>query len=305
MSGQSRILQNNKVFSLTFILTFKFLSVLRNENHVHEVRGCFGRPPAKGKLFATQPYSEAGFILFPGLSAPCELSVKAPGSAEAKYNSWLHPLSFASQPFPGNTIISHISPSSHPGLYDSLLVLYDKLKNSHLSHLYVLLPPSSWHITVFEGVCDQVRYSSLWPDDLSIDASLEDCTSLYENKLSTFDLQCDSPYHLSVKGFYPLYGLIALDLEPSTAEENARIRDLRDRLSGVLRIRAGSHDTYPFHLTLAYLLRSPTKDQDKELVKLLVDHFEGMSKQLELGAPEFCSFEDMFTFKRLFYLKNQ
>ena len=53
------------------------------------------------------------------------------------------------QPFPGNTIICHLSPSSE--IYASVQVLYQKLKEHPLSHLYTMLPPSSWHMTVFEG----------------------------------------------------------------------------------------------------------------------------------------------------------
>ncbi|KAJ6584733.1 RNA ligase/cyclic nucleotide phosphodiesterase [Mycena capillaripes] len=202
------------------------------------------------------------------------------------------------QRFPGNTIVSHLSPTSEPELYNSMLALYDTLKNSHLSHLYALLPPSSWHMTVFEGVCDQVH-------DLSITASLEECTALYQEKLSSFDLQCDPPYYISITGFDPLETGIGIHLEPSTTEGDARIRGLRDWLSDVLHIRAKEHKTYVLHFSMAYLLRILTKEQDQELRKLLMDHLEGMPKQCKLGAPEFCTFEDMFAFKRLFYLKNQ
>ncbi|KAJ7366618.1 RNA ligase/cyclic nucleotide phosphodiesterase [Mycena albidolilacea] len=209
------------------------------------------------------------------------------------------------QHFPGNTVVSHLSPSSEPELYESMLALYDKLKRYHLSHLYALLPPSSWHMTVFEGVCDQVRVPGRWPDDLPIDASLQECTSLFENKLSSFDLQCDPPYRISVTGFDPLETGIGVHLEPSTPGENARIRGLRDRLSTLLHIRHKGHATYGLHLSMAYLLRILTEEQEKELRGLLMDHFNGMPKLFKLGAPEFCTFEDMLAFKRLFYLKNQ
>src|ERR1700728_1577795 len=46
------------------------------------------------------------------------------------------------QRFPGNTIISHLSSSSE--LYASLMVLHEKLRQSHLSSVFTLLPPSSW-----------------------------------------------------------------------------------------------------------------------------------------------------------------
>ncbi|KAJ6466277.1 RNA ligase/cyclic nucleotide phosphodiesterase [Mycena sanguinolenta] len=209
------------------------------------------------------------------------------------------------QHYPGNTIICHLSPSSQPELYESMLALHDKLKSSHLSHLYALLPPKSWHMTVFELACDAVRVPGRWPDDLPMDASLEDCTALFERKLSSFDLQCDPPYRVSMTGFYPLVGIIGVRLEPDTADENARIRGLRDRLSNLLHIRAQGHATYGLHVTMAYLLRVLTREQDEELRKILADHFDGMPKQFQLGAPEFCTFEDMFSFKRLLYLESQ
>ncbi|KAJ6512059.1 RNA ligase/cyclic nucleotide phosphodiesterase [Mycena vitilis] len=207
------------------------------------------------------------------------------------------------QPCPGNTVISHLPPSSE--LHQSLRALSEKLANSDLRHLYALLPPSSWHMTIFEGVLDSVREPGRWPDDLSLNASLEECDSLYEHKLSSFDLQCDPPYCLSVVGFNKLEAGITLQLEPYTSEENTRMRTLRDRLSDVLHIRAEDHVTYGFHLSVAYLLRFLTEKQEEELSQLLTDHFADMPKQFELGPPEFCSFEDMFAFTSVLYLQNQ
>ncbi|KAJ6509050.1 RNA ligase/cyclic nucleotide phosphodiesterase [Mycena sanguinolenta] len=209
------------------------------------------------------------------------------------------------QYYPGNTIIAHLSPSTEPELHKSMVALHDKLKSSHLSHLYTLLPVGSLHMTLFEGVLDRVRVPGRWPDDLPLNASLEECTSLFAKKLSSFDLQCDPPYHLSVTGFDPLENGIGVHLEPASTEENARIRGLRDRLWQLLHIRSERHDTYPLHFSMAYLLRILTDEQDKELRALLMDHFEGMPKQFTLGSPEFCTFENMFAFTPLLYLKNQ
>ncbi|KAF8208717.1 RNA ligase/cyclic nucleotide phosphodiesterase [Mycena galopus ATCC 62051] len=206
------------------------------------------------------------------------------------------------QRFKGNTIIAHLSPTSE--LYTSFLALHEKLKNSHLNHLYVLLPPSSWHATIFEGVCDKIRKPGRWPADLS-NATIEKCNSLYERRLSSFEIESESRYHFTVTKFKPLNKSgIGMHLEPS-AEDEPRLRQLRDRLSKLLGIRAKDHKTYAFHLSVAYLLRYLTEEQEQQLSELLTDHFEGMPKELELGPPEFCTFEDIFTFKQVFYLGNQ
>jgi hypothetical protein len=206
------------------------------------------------------------------------------------------------QPYPGNTIIAHLSPSSD--LYASMLVLYDKLHDSHLSHLFTLLPPSSWHMTIFEGVCDQVRKPGYWPSDLAIDAPLAECNDLFTKKLSTFDLQCDPPYLMSVVGWNSLKTGIGVHVEPRSTEENKRLRGQRDRLADLLLIRHPDHATYGLHLSVAYLLRHLTDAQKSELTALLIDHFDGMPKEFELSAPEFCKFDNMFAFQRQFYLED-
>jgi hypothetical protein len=206
------------------------------------------------------------------------------------------------QSFPGNTIICHLSPSSE--IYASMQVLYKKLKEHPLSHLYTMLPPSSWHMTVFEGALDKRRKAAYWPADLDLNASIADCTALLEKKLESFDLQYETPFRLSVIGFKPLVSSISVHVEPRTAEENIAIRHLRDRLADVTKMRQKGHDKYRFHLTVAYILRYLSDEQEKELMEFLMRHFKDMPKELELGLPEFCRFEDMFAFERLLYLKN-
>ena len=206
------------------------------------------------------------------------------------------------QPFPGNTIICHLSPSSE--IYASMQVLYEKLKEHPLSHLYTMLPPSSWHMTVFEGALDKRREATYWPADLDLNASIADCTTLLEKKLESFDLQYETPFRFSVAGFKPLGSSISVHVEPRTAEENTAFRHLRDRLADVTKMRQIGHDKYRFHLTVAYLLRYLSNEQKTELMEFLIRHFEDMPKELELGLPEFCRFEDMFAFEKLLYLKN-
>jgi len=206
------------------------------------------------------------------------------------------------QPFRGNTIIAHLSPSSE--VYASMLVLHKKLREHRLSHLYTLLPPSSWHMTIFEGVCDQVRKPGFWPSDLALDAPFEECDELFTKKLSTFNLQCDPPYLMSVTGWSSLKSGMGVSVELRTTEESKRLRGLRDRLANLLKIQHGDHATYDLHLSLAYLLRHLTDEQIAELTALFMDHLKDMPKEFELGAPEFCKFDDMFAYNNQFYLMD-
>lgn len=204
--------------------------------------------------------------------------------------------------FPGNTIICHLDQASE--LSGALLALYETLRAHRLSHLYSLLPPSSWHMTVFEGVVDAVRTSGHWPSDLAADAPLRECDESFEQKLAEFDLQLDPPFNLRISGWQPLVDGIGLRLEPSTPSEENNLRGLRDRLSDALKIRHPEHDSYVFHLSIAYLIRHPSPAQRNGLQDLLDAALERMPAAFRLGAPEFCRFDDMFEFRRLFYLER-
>ncbi|RUM07810.1 DUF1868 domain-containing protein [Rhizobium chutanense] len=204
--------------------------------------------------------------------------------------------------FPGNTIICHLAPTSR--LYASLLRLYGVLERSDLCKLYSLLPPSSWHMTVFEGVCDQVRRPGFWPADLGLDAPLAECDALFAEKLSAFDLGSAPSYRLRIAGWQPLVNGIALRLAPESGEE-ACLRRVRDRLSDLLQLRHPGHEDYVFHISIAYLIRHPDEEQRAALSALLFELLSGLPDEFELGAPEFCRFADMFAFQRQFFLRQQ
>jgi hypothetical protein len=205
-------------------------------------------------------------------------------------------------PFPGNTIICHL-PATGP-LHSALWALHDELSRSPLAAagLYTLLPPSSWHMTVFEGVCDQVRDDGFWPADLSPDATLQECTALFERKLATFDPGTTKPFHMVIEGLEPLVDGISLRLVPASVDENEKLRRLRNRLAELLRIRHPGHEAYVFHVSLAYLLRKLDQEQHRALDAVLQRHQPALLGGIALGAPEFCRFDSMFVFDRQHYL---
>jgi hypothetical protein len=204
------------------------------------------------------------------------------------------------QPFRGNTIISTLPHET--GLYESLLLLHNQLKESHLNHLYALLPPPSWHMTIFDGVVEKKRKTGYWPSNLDRSASLEECTALFQSELSSFNLNVSLPFRLSVDG-YSEFGL-GLHIEPS-GQDNKALRNLRDRLADTLKIRHPNHEVLSLHITIAYFLKHPTEKEKFEIVRIAMDHYRVLPKQFELRAPEFCSFENMHVFKPLLTLRNR
>ncbi len=205
------------------------------------------------------------------------------------------------QHFPGNTIICHLPQDS--ALHTALLSLSRELEAERPDTLYTLLPPSSWHMTVFEGVCDQVRVPGFWPAGLAMDAKLDDCNRRYAERLKAFEMDITPSFRMQVQGYLPLVDGIGLELEPVTSKQDNDLRTLRDRLSEILGIRQPSHDTYGFHLSIGYFIRFPSDEEHNWLYDKLVAHLAGMPRDFELGAPEFCFFDSMFEFRRQFYLK--
>ncbi|MBB3238036.1 DUF1868 domain-containing protein [Phyllobacterium endophyticum] len=206
------------------------------------------------------------------------------------------------RPFPGNTIICHLPADS--ALRVPLEALYDALAQSEFAAFLALLPPASWHMTIFEGVCDQVRQPGLWPYDLPLDATLAECNDLFDRKLVHFDLGCELPLQMQLSGIRPLLNGITLRLVPARAPIEAEMRELRDRLSRLLNIRHPRHETYEFHLSIAYAIRFLSETQQEELMRLIENVLPSASAEIVLGAPEFCIFNDMFAFHRRFYLRK-
>lgn len=206
------------------------------------------------------------------------------------------------RPFPGNTLICHLPEDSV--LQAPLRRLYERLRLSELAPLYSLLPPSSWHMTIFEGVCDQVREPGFWPADLPLDAPLTACDALFEDRLASFDPKLDPPFEMEIAGWKPLVGGISLALKAATDAEERRLRDLRNRLSDLLGLRHPGHETYVFHLSIAYIIRHLSDAQRDALSAMMGEQSALLPAKFKLGAPEFCRFEDMFAFRRLFFLKT-
>lgn len=110
------------------------------------------------------------------------------------------------------------------------------------------------------------------------------------------------PYRVRVRNFDPATAGIGLEVEGATPSEDARLRRVRDLLSESLGIRAADHETYGLHISIAYLLRYIEGDERRQLNELFNDHLKSVKLEFELGAIEFCTFEDMYSYPRLFYL---
>jgi hypothetical protein len=205
------------------------------------------------------------------------------------------------QSYPGTTVICHLPQDSN--LWQALAALQAEIRKQDFASFFVFLPKSSWHMTVFEGVSDRNRKPGVWPKDLALDASLSSCRSLFEERLKSFRPSIQLPIRMKVTDFEPLKPGIALQVRPIDEAQNHALRTLRNEISELLGVRFPQHDIYSFHISLSYSLERFDK-VEHDMVRLYLDDcMKRLPKIFELGVPEYCIFEDMFGFDKVFNLQ--
>ncbi|HBY9714987.1 TPA: DUF1868 domain-containing protein [Klebsiella aerogenes] len=199
-------------------------------------------------------------------------------------------------PFPGNTVLCHINETP---LYRCLKQLYILMKESPLNEdLYTLLPTESYHITLFDAVCQKKDGAWYWPASFQKYGTLDECTEYLREKLiSSGTISPEKSFIIT--GIKDSRNTIALKAEPEECCAGNLIR-FRDRLAEVMEIRRDDHDSYAFHITLAYFLRYPDENEMRHISQLLFSFTGNLSEQekcLKLDDAEFCRFCDMAEFK--------
>jgi hypothetical protein len=211
-------------------------------------------------------------------------------------------------PFAGNTVICHLpQQGENSGAFDAMLDIYRDVPTHRFARKIALLPPSSYHMTVFGGANDQPRTRSSWPADLPLDMPIADCNRVLTERLKQSDLRVALPIRMRiVPAQSPENGkaLIFL-LQPADEGERAKLRRLRDQLGDVFKIHAPNAAEYRFHISLGYPIAWFTAQEMRELQitwARWVNSIDAKSPEIQLGAPEYCIFTDMYAFKRELFL---
>lgn len=209
-------------------------------------------------------------------------------------------------PFPGNTVICHLPPTSV--LHAQLTSLQHRLAKYRLAPALALLPPSSYHMTFYEGISYPIPTPTTWPSTLPLECSLPTCHAHVISTLSTLRLSDTEkpPYKLRITAFEPLTDGVALKLAPISSSEEARMRSLREKMASAVGVRQPGFEEYSFHLSIGYLLRWLDEAETRELQGVLNEWLRDLGevgRQFELGTPEVCVYDDMEAFRRVFLLE--
>ena len=106
-------------------------------------------------------------------------------------------------------------------------------------------------------------------------------------------------FNLKLKTFFGGYSII---LVPFSEKDEKILRNCRDELSSLLKIKFENHQRYTFHITLAYILRQLNETEIKNLIefnKQLSSDFNKKFPKITFKKPEMYTFKDMLEFKSI------
>ncbi len=169
--------------------------------------------------------------------------------------------------YPGNTIICFVDPKrkEHAPIQQSIALVHQY----GLAEKYIWLPPSSYHVTVMQGVNDQVRAPGYWSKYKELDTPLEEMDQFFQERLrhvpgfDRAELVIDSIQNDNMD--------LRIVLKPIDEQTDALLRAFRDDVSEQFGVRLPNHDTYRFHITLAYVWRRFNDEELKQLQPLLTE----------------------------------
>lgn len=196
--------------------------------------------------------------------------------------------------FPGNTCISKISPDMP--VYAGLVEVQGKLKALDTENKYGFLPPSSFHMTVIEGVCDQVRKPANWSSELPLDMPLPEVTEFVLERYRKLTPPEGIRMRIMRANFANLH---TIRLEPADSATAQALREFRDQFATATGIRFPNHDNYAFHISLAYRLIEMTQEEErpfKELQDEMGPELRARYPVLEMRPPVLTRFDSMFRF---------
>ena len=198
-------------------------------------------------------------------------------------------------PYPGCTIICNIPLNTH--LSDQIISFQKNLEKFNPEKTYFYLPSSSFHMTLFDCCNLNTKNTKYWPTDIDPDMDYKDIAIELNKRIQNYIFP--EELNLKLKIFFGGYSIV---LEPFSEKDEKILRNCRDELSSLLKIKFENHQRYTFHITLAYILRELKEDEIKKLLEFNKDLFQEFDKKFPkiiLNKPEMSTFDNMLEFKSI------
>ncbi|MEO1288604.1 MAG: DUF1868 domain-containing protein [Chloroflexota bacterium] len=199
--------------------------------------------------------------------------------------------------YPGNTIICFCD--ARNDVYTHLDAIQERLMSLEFASKFTLLPMSSMHMTVMQLLCDQARVPEQWSSKLALDTSLNETDKFF---LKTVP-QIDPPENFRMRYKSLSFGQVGVSirLEPDDDITHEQIWQYRNQIADATGVRFPDHETYKFHISLAYQIQILT-EEEQETIQQLIDEINKKYCDtfgiFNSGKPQLTFFDDMFDFVR-------
>lgn len=197
--------------------------------------------------------------------------------------------------FPGNTIISKVKPEN--SIYPVITKISDAFREADTARKYTFLPFSSLHMTMIQGVCDEDRKETLWSRYLPLDLPLSQVDDFFEEKYKAVEALPET--HMVFDTIDISGATILVRFKPETAKDAEKLKRFRDDVSEKLGVRFPDHDSYGFHISVAYLLWELDEKERaaiEETCRKLEEPLKAQRPVFTLRQPDMTYFKDMMYF---------
>lgn len=160
----------------------------------------------------------------------------------------------------------------------------------------ILLPEDSYHMTVIRGLNDQVRTDAYWPAALAKDATMEQADDYVQRAFESAGLP--GKIRMRFCGVRVNEEDFRVLLEPADAQQAQILRDFRDRAAAALGLFLPGHESYTYHITLAYTRVVPQGEQKKALERAVEEMKTYLNAQgaFEVTPPYVAFYDGMLVF---------
>ena len=207
----------------------------------------------------------------------------------------------------GTTMIGHVPPGP---VFEALVAARDTLAATTAGRCFAWLPPSSYHMTIYDCVLYRRRTTGFWPAELDPIAGEPQVESFVFSRLQPLRPErSPAPFRMVPEALEPAPGGagVTVTLSAVDATEDRRIRAFRDRCAAALGLtERPHHDSYRFHITMAYGIAWPD-DREAQAFEAALTEADAVLRAaaplIEIGPPQLCRFADMTHFEVVSVLK--
>ena len=196
-------------------------------------------------------------------------------------------------PYYGNTIISFLNTFRYRIFSESIKV-WERMRKAGFAKRLAFLPPSSFHMTVL-SLCREIdRGTDRWPSGVPDDAKFAEIDACLKERVERI------PYPEEIWMEPEICEAHRIVLCPADEESGRKLKDYRDTVSAATGIRHPGHDTFRYHISLAYRLQEFSQEEKQEEEAISKELTEVIKKRVApfcIPAPQFVIFNDMMSYE--------